>query len=215
MSGVKVKVVVVDDHPLFRKGLAITLAGEPDLEVIGEAGTADELRSLARLHAIDVAIVDVLMPDISGIGILHELHELAPRCRALGLSVIDEPCLIADMLRAGAYGYALKTQPTIEIVEAVRRVAGGVRYLPPGVSVEAIEAELGTPTPQLVERLTKREREVFELIIRGHGNGDIATRLFIALRTVETHRQRIMKKVSARTVAEIQRVAAQHGGMAR
>jgi DNA-binding NarL/FixJ family response regulator len=213
MAGWKVRIAVVDDHPLFRKGLALTLGGEPDFEVVIEVGSGEELSKLAGHIDFDVAVIDVMMPHGSGLTLAHELRDSAPGCRILALSAIDEPCLIADMLRAGAYGYALKSQPISEIVDAVRQVASGMRYLPATVARDAIDAELVSAKPPLVSRLTKREREIFELLIRGFSNSDIASRLFIALRTVETHRQRIMKKLSARTVAEIQRVAAQHGGL--
>lgn len=110
-------------------------------------------------------------------------------------------------------GFALKTQTTQEIIEAIRQVLGGLRYLPPTVSRDAVEAELGRPSAPL-ERLTRREREVFELLIRGNSNDEVATRLFIARRTVETHRQRIMKKLSAHSIVQMQRIAARHGGLA-
>jgi DNA-binding NarL/FixJ family response regulator len=164
--------------------------------------------------AIDVAVIDVLMPSVSGISLASQLRELQPRCKVLGLSVIDEPCLIADMLRAGAAGFALKTQPIEEIVDAIRTVLGGVRYLPPRVSHDAIERELATTTGRPLQRLTPREREVFELVIRGHSSDQIANRLFIARRTVETHRQRVMTKLSAHSIVEMLRVAALHGGLA-
>jgi len=214
MTG-KVRVAVVDDHPLFRRGLAMTLGGEPGLEIVAEAGSGEELREQAQSIEIDLVLLDVLMPEVSGITLAHELRDLAPKCRVLALSMIDEPCLIADMLRAGASGYALKSQPSHEIVDAVRQVSAGMRYLPPTLSRDAIDAELAASTPRLVSRLTKREREIFELIIRGYSNNDIAPRLFISLRTVETHRHRITRKLSARTIVEMQRVAAQHGGLGR
>ena len=131
----------------------------------------------------------------------------------LGLSVIDETGIIADMLRAHACGFALKTQPIAEIVDAIRQVLGGLRYLPPGVSRDAVDAALGKQSMQPLERLTKREREVFELLIRGHSNDEIAVLLAIATRTVETHRQRIMNKLSAHSVSQMQRLAARHGGL--
>jgi DNA-binding NarL/FixJ family response regulator len=208
---VKARLALIDDHPLFRQGLAVALQREPDLEVVGEAGNAAEALALARMMPIDAAVVDILMPTTSGITLASELYEIQPTCRVLGLSVIDEPCLIADMLRAHACGFALKTQTTAEIVDAIRQVLGGLRYLPPTVSRDAVDGELeGTPG-QPLERLTRREREVFELIIRGHSNDEVATKLFIARRTVETHRQRIMKKLSAHSVAQMQRLAALHG----
>jgi DNA-binding NarL/FixJ family response regulator len=209
----RVRVGLVDDHPLFRQGLAAVLSRDPRIEVVGEASNAGEALELARRASLDVAVVDILMPTVSGISLTSELYELQPGCRVLGLSVIDEPGIIADMLRAHASGYALKTQPIPEIVDAIHQVLGGLRYLPPQVSTDQIEAELaGTPT-QPFSRLTKREREVFELLIRGHSNDEIAVRLFIARRTVETHRQRVMNKLSAHSVVQMQRLAARHGGL--
>jgi DNA-binding NarL/FixJ family response regulator len=207
----KARVALVDDHPLFRTGLAVAVQREPDLMVVAEAGDAAEALELARTHPFDVAVVDVLMPAVSGITLTSELYELQPQCRVLGLSVIDEPCLIADMLRARACGFALKTQPTEEIVDAIRQVLGGLRYLPPSISRDAVDGELAETPSHPLERLTRREREVFELIIRGHSNDEVATKLYIARRTVETHRQRIMKKLSAHSVSQMQRIAALHG----
>jgi DNA-binding NarL/FixJ family response regulator len=211
----KAQVVVVDDHPLFREGLAAALRREPDLEVVGEAGSAEIALELASRVAFDAAVVDVLMPSTSGISLTSQLFELQPRCRVLGLSVIAAPGLIADMLRAHACGFALKTQPTAEIVDAIRQVLGGLRYLPPGVSRNAVDAELASTSGHPFLRLTPREREVFELLIRGHSNDEIAIKLVIARRTVETHRQRIMNKLSAHSVAQMQRIAALHGGLER
>jgi two-component system nitrate/nitrite response regulator NarL len=207
------RIALVDDHELFRQGLAVALRHEHELEVVGEAGNAEEAMALATRVELDLAVVDVLMPSQSGISLAADLYELQPRCRVLGLSVIDDPGLIADMLRAKACGFAVKTQPTVEIIDAIRQVLGGIRYLPPSVSHDAIDRELaGTPVYPL-ERLTKREREVFELLIRGRSNDEIATALFISRRTVETHRQRIMRKLSAHSVPQMQRIAARYGGL--
>jgi DNA-binding NarL/FixJ family response regulator len=118
------------------------------------------------------------------------------------------------MLRAHACGYALKTQPVDEIIEAIRQVLGGCRYLPPTVSADAVDAELASDPADPLRRLTRREREVFELLIRGNSNDEIAIRLIIARRTVETHRQRIMGKLSAHSIVQMQRVAARHGSLA-
>lgn len=211
----RVRVGLIDDHPLFRQGLAAVLCRDPSLDIVGEASNADEARELARTTALDVAVVDILMPTVSGISLTSELFELQPSCRVLALSVIDEPCIIADMFRARACGYALKTQPVSQIVEAINHVIGGIRYLPPSVSSDEVEAQLaGTPAHPF-SRLTRREREVFELLIRGHTNEQIANRLFIARRTVETHRQRVMNKLSAHSVAQMQLLAARHGGLGR
>jgi two-component system NarL family response regulator len=209
----RVRIGLIDDHPLFRQGLAAVLSRDPGLDVVGEASDAQEALELARRTSLDVAVVDILMPSVSGISLTSELYELQPSCRVLALSVIDEPCIIADMLRARACGYALKTQPIAQIVEAIQQVLGGLRYLPPTVSIDEVDAQLaGTPAHPF-SRLTRREREVFELLIRGHTNEQIASRLYIARRTVETHRQRVMNKLSAHSVAQMQRLAARHGGL--
>lgn len=212
-SGWKVRVGLVDDHALFRAGLAAVLSKEPDIEVVGEAANRDEALALVRSQALDLAIIDVLMPGCSGISIAYEIRDAAPSCRILGLSVIDDAGLVANMLRAGAVGFALKSQTPAEIAGAIRQVTGGVRYLPPSVSGETVDAELGTEPQPALQRLTKREREIFELLIRGYSNHEIATRLFIALRTVETHRQRVMKKLSSRSILEMHRLAVRHGGI--
>ena len=209
----RVRVALIDDHPLFRQGLAAVLGSESGLVVVGEARDADEAIDLARRTQIDVAVVDILMPTTSGISLTSDLFELQPACRVLALSVIDEPGIIADMFRARACGYALKTQPVEQVIEAISQVASGLRYLPPTISADQVDVELaGTPN-QPFSRLTRREREVFELLIRGHSNEDIAEKLFIARRTVETHRQRVMNKLSAHSVIQMQRLAARHGGL--
>jgi DNA-binding NarL/FixJ family response regulator len=209
----KARLAVVDDHPLFRRGLGATLQNEVDLEVICEVGSAHEACQLARVLAIDLAIIDVMMPVTSGLTLCAELLEIQPKCKVLVLSVIDEPGLIADILRAGATGYALKTDPVSEILVAIRQVLGGVRYVPPGLPREALEAALANTSPHPLVQLTRREREVFELLIRGRSNDEIATRLFISVRTAETHRQRIGKKLSAHSIVQMQRIAARHGGL--
>jgi DNA-binding NarL/FixJ family response regulator len=208
----KAQVAVVDDHPLFRQGLAVALSREPDIHIAGEAGNAAEALELAKHVALDAAVIDILMPTTSGISLTSELFELQPRCRVLGLSVIDDPGLIADMLRAHACGFAIKTQPIAEIVDALRQVLGGLRYLPPGVSSDAVDRELAGTKTHPFERLTRREREVFELLIRGNSNDEVATKLSISRRTAETHRQRIMNKLSAHSILQMQRLAVLHGG---
>jgi DNA-binding NarL/FixJ family response regulator len=208
MSETKTRVLLVDDHPLFRQGIAALMGKSSDMEVIGEAGNIDEVRAAAARGEIDVALVDVWISAIGGIGITRELHELQPNCRILGLSVVDEPSIIAEMLRAGAIGFAQKIEPPEQILEAIRQTAAGTRYLPPHVARDQIEREIEGGANPLEERLTKREREIFELVIRGYTNTEIGALLFIARRTVETHRYRITKKLNARTVFEMQRVAA-------
>jgi DNA-binding NarL/FixJ family response regulator len=204
------RVVLVDDHPLFRFGLRTMLDRESRLDCVGEAATADETMVLAESMRIDVALVDVVLPASDGVALTSRLHALQPDCKILGLSVIDEPIRISEMLRAGASGYALKTQPVHEIIGAIATVLGGIRYLPPSVPREAID-ELEHAAVRPLETLTRREREILGFLLRGHSNDQIATLLFIARRTVETHRQRILRKLNVHTIVELVHFAARHG----
>jgi len=204
---------VVDDHPLYRQGLALTLDGEPDLEILGTVGNAHDACALAKRVEIDLAIVDLLMPTTSGFTLCSELHALQPRCKILILSAVDDAGLVVDLLRGHASGFALKSQPTPEIVEAIRQVLGGVRYVAPSLASAVAEAELATDAARPLVELTRREREVFELLITGMSNKEIAGRLFISRRTVETHRQRVTNKLSVHSVVQLQRIAARLGGL--
>jgi DNA-binding NarL/FixJ family response regulator len=207
------QILLVDDHPLFRAGLALCLGAEPDLQVVAEASTAEEAVGKVRDELIDIAVIDVLMPTTTGISLASQLIEVKPTLKILGLSVLDEPTIIASMLRAGASGYALKTQPPQEVTEAIRAVLAGIRYIPPRVSQPAVMALVGGHGEQPLHRLTRREREIFDLLIRGHSNDEIGGRLFIARRTVETHRQRIMKKLATHSILDMIRVAARQGAL--
>jgi DNA-binding NarL/FixJ family response regulator len=204
------RTILVDDHPLFRLGLRMLLRDQADVEIVGEAATADEALDLAGRTHIDIALVDLVLPG-GGVALAARLHQLQPACKIIGLSVIVEPVRIAEMLLAGASGYLLKNQPVDEIVEAIRLVLGGIRYLPPGVSPEDIAAV--ATGARLFERLTRREREVFEQLIRGRSNAAIASSLLISVRTVETHRQRILAKLEAHSIVELVHLASLHGYM--
>lgn len=207
----KARVAIVDGDPVFRQRLAVALRREPDLDLVGEAGGAEQAIELAKRSVLDAAVVDILMPATSGISLTSELFALQPRCRVLGVSGIDDPGVIADMLRTHACGYAVKTQPVAEIVDALRQVLGGVRYLPPGVSRNDVDAALAGTGAHAFQRLTPREREVFDLLILGHSNDEVAARLVISRRTAEAHRQHIMNKLSAHSIAQMQQIAALHG----
>lgn len=209
------QILLVDDHPLFRAGLALALAREPDLQIAGEASTAAEAIDIVRHLPIDVAVIDVLMPTTSGISLASQLSEIQPQLKCLGLSVLEEPSIIGSMLRAGATGYALKTQPPEEVTEAIRAVLTGERYIPACVPRAAVMSLLDGDGTQTLHRLTRREREIFDLLIRGYSNDEIGSRLFIARRTVETHRQHIMKKLDTHSLLDMIRVAARQGALSR
>lgn len=210
------QVLLVDDHPLFRSGLILTLSTKrPELVVVGDVGDGRSALAIARDVSFDLAICDVMMPGMTGVTLASELHELQPDCQILALSMCDEPVMIAQVLRAGAAGYAVKTQSVDEVLHAIDVVLGGNLYVPPCVPRDFVETSLTALPGSPVERLTRREREVFELVIRGGSTDEIASQLFIARRTVETHRQRIMHKLVARNLVDMIRIAAAHGILQR
>jgi two-component system, NarL family, invasion response regulator UvrY len=210
----KYQVLLVDDHPLMRAGLSLLLSQETDLHVAASVACANDAFDVVKRCPIDIAIIDVLLPTMSGISLAAHLLELDPHIKVLALSAVDEPIMIATMLRAGAIGYALKSQSPGEIREALRTVLRGSRYLPPSIPEHSVGPLVESKAGHPFERLTPREREIFELLIRGRSNDEIGTRLFIARRTVETHRQRIMKKLAAHSIIDMIRAAARHGALA-
>jgi len=205
-------VLLVDDHPSFCQGLALLLEREPDFQVVGCVSTAAEALACDARLSPDLVVIDVLMNGTDGIELTRQLSARRP-ARILGLSVIDEPMRIAQMLRAGAQSFALKTQPLAEILVAARTSLAGNRYLAPSVR-EAVEPLTRSPNALALDRLTRREREIFEMLARGLSNDAIGGQLHIATRTVDTHRQNIMKKLDAHSIGQLVRLAAKWGALA-
>ncbi len=206
------RVLVVDDHPLLRAGLASVLSTERDLRVVAEVDSAERAMEVVASTPIDLAIVDIVLPRGDGIQVTRALRAHGSGPRVLGLSVLDEPVRVVEMLRAGATGFAHKTQPAPELLEAMRTTLAGIRYLCPALRGE-LEELLASETKLPLELLTAREREVFVLLVRGLSNEAAGRQLAIAPRTVETHRQRVMKKLQAHSVAELVRLAARWGAL--
>lgn len=207
----KQQLVLIDDHALFREGLRAVLAADRHLTVVGDAGSGREAVELANRTAIDVAVLDVMLPDRPAVSVIRELRRIQPRCRILALSMVETPYIVAELLRAGAAGYAVKAQSTEEILDAIHAVAGGRSYLAPRLPREQIDALLAGNQTGPIAQLTTREREVFDLLIRGWNNDRIAGALAIAVRTAETHRQNIMTKLGVHSIVELLRLAARHG----
>jgi DNA-binding NarL/FixJ family response regulator len=200
-------VIVVDGQPLFGEALGHLLVDEA-FEVIATTSCPEQALELAQHRRLDLAVIDVGIPLGRGVALAHQLKGVQPRCRILGLSMRDDPMMIASMIRAGADGLVSKTQSGVEIVAAVRSVLATERYVPPESALEVARLmECAEASP--LERLTFREREVYELLVAGSSNDQVATRLVIARRTVETHRHRIMKKLEVSSVAQLVRLAFQ------
>lgn len=206
-----IRVALVDDHALFREGLRAVLTPSQHIEVVAEASTAREMMDMVSGVSFELAILDVILPDASGSALTRELGRRLPSCKVLALSMVDSPFTVAELLRAGAVGFALKSQPTTEIIEAIKAVARRQKYLAPRLPQHEIEALVRNDIEGPIGRLSPREREVFDLLIRGWNNDRIATALSIATRTAETHRQNIMAKLHVHSAVELIRLAAQHG----
>ena len=205
------RVLLVDDHAVVRAGLRRVLEAEPDIEVVGEAGTARDAVLEARATKPDVILLDIVMPGESGVDVLPRLLKEAPGARVLVLSMQDDPRYVREAFAAGASGYVLKEAADSEVVGAVREVAAGGRYLHPALGARVISAEEEARAATEADPLSDREREVLRLLALGHTNQEIAKMLYISVRTTETHRAHIMQKLRLKTRAELVRYALAHG----
>jgi two-component system response regulator NreC len=205
------RVLLVDDHAVVRAGLRRVLEAEPDIEVVGEAGTARDAVLEARATKPDVILLDVVMPGESGVEVLPRLLKEAPGTKVLVLSMQDDPRYVREAFAAGASGYVLKEAADSEVVGAAREVAAGGRYLHPALGARVITAEEEARAVMEADPLSDREREVLRLLALGHTNQEIAKMLFISVRTTETHRAHIMQKLRLKTRAELVRYALAHG----
>ena len=207
-------VVLADDHPVFRQGLRGVLEAEPDFHVVGEAGDGLAAAALVERLKPNVAIVDVMMPGLSGLEVTREIRQRAPATRVLVLSMYDNEAYVLEALRNGAAGYVLKDCHADELVQAVRSVAAGRHYLSQPLRERAIaaysqKAERDCSDPH--DTLTMREREVLHLAAQGHSNSGIAARLTINSRTVETHRAHLMRKLGLHSQTDLIRYALRRG----
>jgi two-component system response regulator NreC len=202
-----VRVLVVDDHAVVRSGLALLVNAEEDLETVGEAGTAREAVFEARTTKPDVVLLDVMMPDQSGIEAVPQLLHEHPETKILILSMQDDPRYVREAFEAGASGYVLKEAADAELVAAIREVAGGGRYVHPELGARLVAAETEERKRAEEDPLSDREREVLRLLALGHTNQEIAKQLFISVRTAETHRAHIMQKLRLSSRAELVRFA--------
>jgi two-component system, NarL family, response regulator NreC len=207
----KIRVLIVDDHAVVRSGLRLLLAQEPDIEPIGEAGTGREAVFEARSLTPDVILMDVVMPDQTGLEALPVLLHEHPEVKVLLLSMQDDPRYVREAFSAGAMGYVLKDAADAEVVNAVREVARGGRYVNPELGARLVAAEAEAQRRAEEDPLSDREREVLRLLALGHTNQEIARQLYISVRTAETHRAHIMQKLRLQSRAELVRYAMAQG----
>jgi two-component system response regulator NreC len=206
-----IRVLVVDDHAVVRSGLKLVLESEDGIEPVGEAGSAREAIFEARSLSPDVILLDVVMPDQSGLEIIPTLLKETPAAKVLVLSMQDDPQYVREAFAAGASGYVLKEAADTEVVAAVREVAGGGRYVHPELGARLVAADTEERRRADEDPLSEREAEVLRLLALGHTNQEIAEQLFVSVRTVETHRAHILQKLRLSSRAELVRYALDQG----
>ena len=206
-----IRVLIVDDHAVVRSGLRRVLEAEDDIEVVGEAGDMRTAVFETRGHKPDVVLMDLVMPGGSGIEATTAVLKEAPEATVLVLSMQDDPRYVREAFEAGASGYVLKEAADAEVVEAIREVAGGGRYVHPALGARLVAADAEERARADADPLSDREREVLRLLALGHTNQEIAKMLYLSVRTVETHRAHIMQKLRLTTRAELVRYAIDTG----
>jgi len=206
-----IRVLVVDDHAVVRTGLRRILDAEKDIETVGEAPNAERALFEALELKPDIVLLDVVMPGKSGIEAMPGLLTALPDTRVLVLSMQDDPRYVREAFEAGASGYVLKEAADTEVVGAVRAVANGERYVHPALGARLVAAESEERKRAASDPLSEREREVLRLLALGHTNQEIAAQLYISVRTAETHRAHIMRKLGLASRAELVRYALDNG----
>lgn len=206
----KHRIFLADDHAIVLNGLKELLSKEPDLEVVGMARSGREGLELARKLQPQVAVLDVTLGDLNGIEVSRILRQELPNTAILGLSMHDNPRMIAEFLRTGAQGYVLKESNPRELVTAIRVLASGECYLNPKVTSVVLEDYrklLRKPSPSSRDLLSPRETEVLQLLVQGTSTREIGKTLHISKNTVDTHRRKIMDKLGCNNLAELTRLA--------
>lgn len=205
----KIRILLTDDHAVVRQGFKLILNQQPDLEVIGEAGSAVEaLRAIGDLKP-DLVIMDIGMPEVNGVEAMRRIEENYPGTKVLILSMHKDAVYVREALRAGAKGYLLKESIDQDLLRAVRAVATGAAFLSPEVSGTVLQEIRQLQDP--LDTLTARERQILQMLAEGKVAKEVATELDVSIYTVDAHRGRIMKKLGLRSSTELVRFAMRKG----
>jgi len=210
----EVKILLADDQQMIREGFRKLLDNESDLEVIAEASTGREVLELVEQKDVDVVLMDIMMPELNGIDTTRRIQEINPEIKVIGLSIYSDYNYIKQMFKVGASGYILKNASFQELVEAIRTVMKNQIYLSHQLAASFFGEYPGKPSgssPSAYELLTNREREVLQMLAEGKSTKQIAAILNIGVKTVETHRWRMMKKLEIDNVADLTKYAIRQG----
>jgi DNA-binding NarL/FixJ family response regulator len=209
------KVLLVDDHPLFREGIRALLAVESDIEVVGEAADGKQAIELAQKLSPDIIVMDLVMPGMNGMQAAQQLHDKYPDIKVLILSMYDDDEYVCQILKAGASGYVLKRAASDDLLRAIREVEKGGSALHPSVAAKLIKDYVrrakSTEQRDSGSVLTARESEVLRLVAEGHTNKQVADMLGLGRKTVDTHRTNIMRKLDLHDVTALVKYALKRG----
>lgn len=206
-----IRVALCDDHAVVRSGLRRILAEEPDLDVVGEAGTAEDAVALAAAERPDVFVMDLGLPDASGIEATRRITAASPETNILILTVHDDVAYLRKAFDAGARGYLVKDAADIELVLAVRQVAAGSEYVHPRLGAALLSPAAAARAAGPGGELSEREMAVLRLVALGYTNAEIAADLYVSVRTVETHRAHVQQKLGVKARADLVRYAREQG----
>ena len=210
-----IRVLIADDHKIMLAGLRSLLEKQADIEVVDEADNGRKAVQIALAKKPNVVVMDVSMPDLNGIEATTQICESLPETRVIALSMHSDKRFVMGMLRAGASGYLLKDCASQELATAILQVAGGKKYLSPEITGVVIDdfllGDSSGKVATVTSQLSPREREVLQLIAEGWSTKQIASHLYVSIKTIETHRRQIMKKLDLHTIADLTKYAIREG----
>ncbi len=213
-----IRIIIVDDHPIFIDGLSNLLKNEPDITVVGAAHNGRELIEILKTIEVDIVLLDINMPIMDGIEAAKIIHSNFPNLKVIMLTMYDEPGFIKECLDSGAKGYVLKNIDKDDLIKAIESVSSGKAYFDPNIHEKMLltfqnkdKQDKLSPNQALVEQLTQREKEVLQLIAVGLTSIEIGEKLFISKNTVETHRKNLLIKLNAKNTPTLLKIAYEVG----
>jgi two-component system invasion response regulator UvrY len=199
----KISIIIVDDHTLLRDTWSEILNSNPDFFVIASTGSGEEALNLCRLHKPCIVMMDINLPGMNGVEATKEIIKLSPKTRVIGISLHNQPSYAKKMMKAGAYGYITKNSTREEMINGLKQVAQGKKYICDEIKNILSEEMLSEGKEKALDTLSSREKEVVEFLIKGASSKEIAEAMFISAKTVEVHRYNILRKLNVKNTAAL------------